>query len=192
VLGATQWIAPNWIGLPVQWCGLVYGAALHRLARHDPAAPWRRLANGIAASGVLQTYPMSERGRAGLLPDSFTLASQHRNPADINPATLLSTATLLYGAGPLHDFRCSPRDRVGIHAPGEIRALTEPAGGLGFEVVGWAGSAYRIWLNRVPALAGARVNGADVALDRATTYDASQGWLELEASGTARVELRYR
>ena len=37
VLGATQWVAPNWIGLPVQWCGLVYADALYRFARHDPA-----------------------------------------------------------------------------------------------------------------------------------------------------------
>src|ERR1043166_5672649 len=28
VLGATSWTAPLWIGLPVQWCGLVYGEAL--------------------------------------------------------------------------------------------------------------------------------------------------------------------
>jgi hypothetical protein len=23
VIGATDWVAPNWIGQPVQWCGLV-------------------------------------------------------------------------------------------------------------------------------------------------------------------------
>ena len=31
--------------------------ALYRLAPHDPGGPWRRLADGIAASGVQQTVP---------------------------------------------------------------------------------------------------------------------------------------
>ena len=39
VLGATNWVAPNWIGLPVQWCGLVYADGLFQLARLDPRAP---------------------------------------------------------------------------------------------------------------------------------------------------------
>ena len=37
VFGATQFVAPLWIGLPVQWCGLVYGNAIRRFARHDPS-----------------------------------------------------------------------------------------------------------------------------------------------------------
>ena len=41
-----------WLGLPVQWCGLVYADALYRLEPHDPKGPWKQLADGIAASGV--------------------------------------------------------------------------------------------------------------------------------------------
>ena len=36
--------APLWIGLPVQWCGLVYGDAIRGFARHDPSGPWIELA----------------------------------------------------------------------------------------------------------------------------------------------------
>jgi hypothetical protein len=39
VLGATNWQAPNWIGLPVEWCGLVYADSLARLARLAPKGP---------------------------------------------------------------------------------------------------------------------------------------------------------
>jgi hypothetical protein len=37
VYGATNWRAPNWIGLPVQWCGTVYAYALLLLAPYDNA-----------------------------------------------------------------------------------------------------------------------------------------------------------
>jgi len=42
VYGATSWVAPVWMGLPVQWCGLVYADALFRLVRHDPKASGNR------------------------------------------------------------------------------------------------------------------------------------------------------
>ncbi|HEV8377948.1 MAG TPA: hypothetical protein VGP99_03785, partial [Tepidisphaeraceae bacterium] len=72
VLGATHWKAPNWMGQPVQWCGLVYADALYRLARHEPKMPWKTLADGIVASGMQQTWPIgSDPERQGLLPDSF-------------------------------------------------------------------------------------------------------------------------
>lgn len=87
VYGATQWQAPVWIGLPVQWCGLVYADALRQLARHDPRGPWRQIAVGITASAIQQTYPPNHP-RRGLLPDSFSLTAQARNPSDINPGTL--------------------------------------------------------------------------------------------------------
>ncbi|MGA2500740.1 MAG: hypothetical protein ABSH20_23630, partial [Tepidisphaeraceae bacterium] len=45
VYGATQWRAPNWMGLPVQWCGLVYADALHHLAPYDKSLGWAAIAN---------------------------------------------------------------------------------------------------------------------------------------------------
>ncbi|MHC4432881.1 MAG: hypothetical protein ACYTBS_13650, partial [Planctomycetota bacterium] len=44
VLGATNWRAPLWLGRPVQWCGLVYGSALHLLSEYDPHGPWEKIA----------------------------------------------------------------------------------------------------------------------------------------------------
>ncbi|MDR3111265.1 MAG: hypothetical protein LBU65_16475, partial [Planctomycetaceae bacterium] len=86
VFGATSWIAPNWIGLPVQWCGLDYAEALLSLSEHDKTFDWRKLAEGILISAEQQQYPSGES--IGLLPDSFTLSTQRRNPADISPVVL--------------------------------------------------------------------------------------------------------
>src|SRR5207253_4383048 len=73
VFGATQFTAPLWIGLPVQWCGLVYSDAIRRFARHDPSGPWIELANGIARAGLQHTHLATDANYQGLLPDSFEL-----------------------------------------------------------------------------------------------------------------------
>ncbi|MGL4942705.1 MAG: hypothetical protein ACRC46_05900 [Thermoguttaceae bacterium] len=90
VFGATNFVSPNWIGLPVQWCGLDFAEALFILAEYDPPSDknldWRKVAEGILISGEQQQYVGGDS--IGLLPDSFTLSTQTRNPADINPVVL--------------------------------------------------------------------------------------------------------
>jgi hypothetical protein len=140
VLGSTNWVAPNWIGLPVQWCGLVYADALIELARHDAEGPWSRLADGVAASGILQTYPLDDPNR-GLLPDSFNLTSQARNPADINPGTLQPGAIRLL-AGPVarpYQFRALRGSGLWVCAPGaiEVEADADAPGEAAFTVHPW-------------------------------------------------------
>jgi hypothetical protein len=87
VLGATHWQAPNWIGLPVQWCGTVYAYALLELAPHDATLNWRHIAEGILICAEQMQYP--EGVSAGCLPDAFELSHQQRRPADINPSVLV-------------------------------------------------------------------------------------------------------
>ena len=70
------------------------------LARLDPDGPWANWPKASPASGILQTYPM-DHPHHGLLPDSFNLLAQSRNPSDINPGTLQPLAfRLLAGASP--------------------------------------------------------------------------------------------
>jgi hypothetical protein len=95
VLGATGWIAPNWIGLPVQWCGLDYAYALFFLAPHDKTLDWRKLAEGIVVSAEEQVYP--DGPFVGLLPDSFNLAAQLRVPYNINPCVVHMLRRMLDG-----------------------------------------------------------------------------------------------
>jgi len=95
VLGATNRRAPNWIGLPVQWCGLNYAYALTKLAPYDRALDWQRLARGILVAGQQMQYP--DGPLAGLLPDSFVLKTQQRRPWNINPCALVSVELALEG-----------------------------------------------------------------------------------------------
>lgn len=95
VYGATNFRAPLWIGLPVQWCGGVYGYALTLLARYDDSVNWRRLAEGIYVSAIQQTY--ADGPHAGCLPDSWELAAQRPHPPDINPCAIISLQLAVEG-----------------------------------------------------------------------------------------------
>ncbi|MGI6351045.1 MAG: hypothetical protein ACOX6M_05020 [Armatimonadota bacterium] len=53
VYGGTFYVM-NWIGRPVQWCGLNYATALRQLAEFDDTQDWARLAEGILISALHQ------------------------------------------------------------------------------------------------------------------------------------------
>ncbi|MGL4595432.1 MAG: hypothetical protein ACRCUY_11965 [Thermoguttaceae bacterium] len=95
VFGATQFKAPNWIGLPVQWCGLDYSEALFMLAKHDQTLDWKKIAEGILVTAEQMQYPSGPC--VGLLPDSFVLNTQNRMPFDINPSVLIMQRQRLLG-----------------------------------------------------------------------------------------------
>jgi hypothetical protein len=96
VLGATNWKAPNWIGLPVQWCGGTYAYALALLAPHDRTLDWKHLARGILLAGERMMAPEGDP-LVGCLPDSFSLAAQRRNGPFINPCAWYSLRRVLDG-----------------------------------------------------------------------------------------------
>lgn len=83
VFGTTDWIAPCWIGTPVQWCGLDYADAILYLAKYDDAIDWLKLADGLVTCAEQMEYP--DGIYIGLLPDSYFLDRQMRNPLNINP-----------------------------------------------------------------------------------------------------------
>ncbi len=95
VYGATHWRGPNWMGLPVQWCGTVYAYALLLLEPYDQTLEWRKLAEGILRCGEQMQYP--DGPSKGCLPDVFDLPTQQRRPADINPGALVSLRLRLAG-----------------------------------------------------------------------------------------------
>jgi hypothetical protein len=88
VLGASQWKEPDWIGLPVQWCGAIYGYSLAMLAHHDHSLDWPYLARGILITAQQMQYPDGKV--AGCLPDFYMLAEQRRGGPSLNPGVLLS------------------------------------------------------------------------------------------------------
>ncbi|MDO4575309.1 MAG: hypothetical protein Q4D98_08855 [Planctomycetia bacterium] len=87
VLGATNWLSPNWIGRPVQWIGTVYAFAILELADvlPDPDATfWQQVAEEITLSSERQLQPEGEY--RGLLPDSVDPVTGSRFGPNINPS----------------------------------------------------------------------------------------------------------
>jgi len=198
VLGATNWVAPNWIGLPVQWCGLVYADGLVQLAGLDPCGPWRTLAEGIATSGISQTYPQ-DHPHHGLLPDSFNLSDQSRNPADINPGTLQPLALrLLAGDRPaaipytFHAFRSSG---LWVHAPGAVEVIRDRRGLARFTVKTWSPWPSFVVIHGLhpeavsKALPVVRLDGQPIALNPPHLYLTDHGTLILGIKGDKPVEV---
>jgi len=184
VYGATNWEAPVWMGMPVQWCGLVYADALYRLARQDANGPWRRIADGIVASGTQQTWPLpGEPGfnaaRQGLLPDSFSLRAQIRNDVAINPATLQVPAARHYGHPVQEDVPLTPAG-TRVYAPGTV----EVEGPDRFTVRGWPSDAYWVLVSGLPA-----APKTVMVNDQPAESPYRDGVLLLHLSGTARVVL---
>jgi hypothetical protein len=195
VLGATHWKAPVWMGLPVQWCGLVYADALYRFARHDPDGPWKQLADGITASGIRQSWPLADGRYHGLLPDSFDLRVQARNPVAINPGTVQVPATRLFGR-PLHDFRAFRRAAGAgrtpwlLHAPGAIEEAQEEPGRVRFTVHGWPDGSYHLLVAGLTVPPRVRIDGRETPLAAPHEYRRADGLLILRLTGTPAIELR--
>jgi hypothetical protein len=136
VLGATHWKSPNWIGLPVQWCGTVYAYALLLLAPHDSTLYWRHIAEGITICAEQMQYP--DGPSVGTLPDVFVLQSQSRQPADINPGALVSLRLALAGRLDGLAIATGGQHRVLAPFPVEIRdgkAFVQAVAGTGYQVL---------------------------------------------------------
>jgi len=192
VLGATQFVAPNWIGLPVQWCGLVYADAIRRVARHDPKGPWIRLADGIAKAGIQQMHRADEPEFQGCLPDSYDLRAQQRNPVPINPATLLPLAIQSYGLPPVYDERVFRRHGLWVTAPGRILEVGDSGETLRFRVEGWPRGKYQILVGGCARPTRIRIGGKDATSDAAHRFETDPGRLFLELETTKDVELGWR
>lgn len=149
VLGATNWQAPYWIGLPVQWCGLVYRSALLELAQIDPAdGPlWRRLADGMTRAGLQMTWPATDSARQGLLPDFYHLRAQRSDGPAINPGTVQAGLAQAYGLPPMLDVRTVGENRIRVLAPGRVVELpTRPGELLRIRVDAWPRQPYDVHL----------------------------------------------
>ena len=135
VYGATNFRAPLWIGLPVQWCGGVYAYALTMLAPHDKTLDWNHLARGILIAGQQMQYP--DGPLIGCLPDVFELAAQRRAGPSINPGALTSLQLVL--DGDLDSLAVATGDGHRVAAPFPVTVRDKKA-----HIRGKEGAAYQV------------------------------------------------
>lgn len=190
VFGATQWKAPVWLGLPVQWCGLVYADALYRLLTDDPKGPWRKIADGITASGIQQSWPQTNAAFQGLLPDSFVLREQKRNGPAINPATVEACAAQLFDPILVYDFHAFRLNGLLAHAPGRIEKAEESKGHIRFRVRTWLRHPYSILINGFRTKPTVAINDQPATLSPTHEFSAKDGWLVLQLEGNPVIDVQ--
>ena len=196
VLGATNWRAPYWIGLPVQWCGLAYASALHYLSDCDRAGPWAKIAKGITAAGLRMSWPASDNERQGLLPDFFHLDRQMSAGPAINPGTVQAHLPELYGRGKLYDIKPLRSSGWLVHAPCAISDAKETGERVEFSLDGWGKKDYRILVaggkRRPDRIAITREGGApwqpvDISRVRPNAED---GYTVIHITGACRLRMQ--
>ena len=173
VMGATNWDLVSWMGRPVQWCGLVYSAALYdymRLCGKEEAGFWRNVADGIVASGVRQSHPASEPDRQGLLPDSIYVDGQTRNPPAINPGDVQENLAEMLKS-PYYALRAFPgKTPVLLHAAGDATDLARKGNTLTCRIAAWPETESRLVLTRLDPITSVALNGKPLAF----THDAAR------------------
>ena len=122
VFGST-FFTHSWLGLPVQWCGLVYAYALQELLRYGEDDLWRRQVDGMVASATHQQWPLDNPELAGTYPDSYGAWFTRRNPVHINPEDILVNVLAARGADPGLRSAMVPVGDGPVHvtAPAELR-----------------------------------------------------------------------
>ncbi len=94
VFGAT-WYKGNWMGRPVQWCGLDHAYALLRFSEFDQTFPWRKVGEGVTVSGMYQQS--AEEKDIALWPDYSSLIDGKRCPWVFAPPRI--TQNVYWGLG---------------------------------------------------------------------------------------------
>jgi hypothetical protein len=188
VFGATNWTG-SWFGRPVQWCGLVYADALYRFLRYDPGGPWKRIADGITASGIQQTWPLGDPKLQGLLPDAVDPRFQARHGVAINPGTLQVNAIRFFDGPVLYDFRSFREGSLLVHAPGAITDGKEEPGRVSFTVRGWSDRPYFLLIVGLTAVPRVRIDGRETLISAPHRYLPQGGRLILQVTGSPKIQI---
>jgi hypothetical protein len=178
VFGSTFY-THSWLGVPVQWCGLVYAYHLWHLAQDLEQAPlpesdsplplglnfsaadWKRIVELITSSAIHQQF--ADGPRIGLYPDSIS-NFETKNPLFINPEDILVNVLVLNGTNP--DVKTTrvptPRGEVVISSGAGILKAEATDGELHFDLTSFAGEPSHTLITTARPHA-VRVNGNELA-----------------------------
>ena len=94
----TTFYTHSWLGVPVQWNGLVYAYYLQRLNQHTRDERWRQVAEGITISAMYQQWEDGEL--KGTYPDGFYGFCTEGKGPHLNPEDIMVNVYALRGLDP--------------------------------------------------------------------------------------------
>jgi len=193
----TTFYTHSWLGVPVQWNGMVYAYHLQHLAEHDDSFPWRTIADGITASGMWQQ--IEEEGRLkGTYCDGWYEYCTDKRGAWINPEDIMVNLLALMGHDPDVSTALLPdpvsahgadRKRVHISSAARVSKAEMAHGVIAADLAHFAGQTSHTLVAGIeePTSVKAgdrelpRVEDADAASE-GWEYDAQRGWLIVKVS----------
>lgn len=94
----TTFYTHSWLGVPVQWNGLVYAYYLQRLNQYTQEEKWRQVAEGITVSAMYQQWEDGEL--KGTYPDGFYGFCTEGKGPHLNPEDIMVNVYTLSGLDP--------------------------------------------------------------------------------------------
>lgn len=94
----TTFYTHSWLGVPVQWNGLVYAYYLQRLNQYTQEDNWRQVAEGITVSAMYQQWEEGEL--KGTYPDGFYGYCTEGKGPHLNPEDIMVNVYTLSGLDP--------------------------------------------------------------------------------------------
>ncbi|RKU31099.1 hypothetical protein C6497_02880 [Candidatus Poribacteria bacterium] len=94
----TTFFTHSWLGVPVQWNGLVYAYYLQRLNQHAKDEKWQKIAEGITVSAMYQQWTDGEL--KGTYPDGFYGYCTEGKGPHLNPEDIMVNVYTLRGLDP--------------------------------------------------------------------------------------------
>jgi hypothetical protein len=197
----TTFYTHSWLGVPVQWNGMVYAYNLQHLAPYDRSFPWSTVAEGITVSGMWQQ--IEEEGKLkGTYCDGWYEFCTDKRGAWINPEDILVNLLTLMGHDPdistaiLPDPIASPgagQARVHISSGARVSKAKMSRGVIAADLTYFAGQPSYTLVAGVgePTWVKAddrelpRVADTDAAAE-GWDYDAARGWLVVKAPHTQK------
>ena len=94
----TTFYTHSWLGVPVQWNGLVYAYYLQRLNQHTQDEKWLKIAEGVTISAMYQQWTDGEL--KGTYPDGFYGFCTEGKGPHLNPEDIMVNVYALRGLDP--------------------------------------------------------------------------------------------
>lgn len=94
----TTFYTHSWLGVPVQWNGLVYAYFLQRLNQHSKNENWQKVAEGITISAMYQQWEDGEL--KGTYPDGYYGYCTEGKGPHLNPEDIMVNVYTLRGLDP--------------------------------------------------------------------------------------------
>jgi len=161
VFGTTAFVH-SWLGIPVQWNGLVYAYYIQRLPDSGPYA-WRMVAEGITNSAMHQQWTDGEL--RGTYPDGLYDHCRAGKPPHLNPEDIMANLLALRG----HDPDVSTQivevggKRVHITSGARVDTASADAEALRFTLHGFPSHDSHVLIGNAPRIGRIEVDGSELS-----------------------------